>query len=223
MMLALPSVDGVRLATLRDLHRIAIVAAAAFYWSPTFRFQRPRYKDFPSDTIASYWIEYEAAIKDPSRVVLVAEDVLDKDEAQHVYEALQSAYRDYAHQQPGIVGICSLSLKPGTCYGRLQAQSTHMAPEYSSMKLTVQAAEAAEAALNLSTHRQFQLDDLKRDQCTTALQMYEASTGPAKLKSGTQSSKPLLQSLTMPQAPSRQYAPLHFGGSSFILAPRTRF
>lgn len=112
----LPDVDGVRLATLNDLPRIAIVAAAAFFWSPTFRFQRPHYQEFPADTLASYWAEYEEAIKDPACVVLVTEDVLDAGEAEHVYKALQPACLLYFPRHKGIVGVCSIMLKPNSCY-----------------------------------------------------------------------------------------------------------
>jgi hypothetical protein len=116
MMISTPSVDGVRLATLADLDRIAIVAAAAFFWSPTFKFQRPRYRDFPSDTVASYLTEYAAGINDPACAVLVAEDDLETDEAEHVYDALRSVYQSPRPRQRGIVGVCSLTLKPGSCY-----------------------------------------------------------------------------------------------------------
>jgi hypothetical protein len=122
-MLSFSNINGVRLATLEDLDRISIVAASAFFWSPTFRFQRPHYRDFPADTIASYRIEYEKAIRDPTCVVIVAEDILESDEAEHVYEALR--YR-FAHQSPilgqeSIVGVCSFTLKPD-----LHAASKHV-------------------------------------------------------------------------------------------------
>lgn len=47
-------VDNIRLATLNDLSRIATVAAAGFFWSPVFQFQRPYYAEFPEDTLFSY-------------------------------------------------------------------------------------------------------------------------------------------------------------------------
>jgi hypothetical protein len=122
-MLPFSNINGVRLATLEDLDRISVVAASAFFWSPTFRFQRPYYRDFPADTIASYRIEYERAISDPACVVIVAEDVLELDEAEHVYEALR--YK-FTHQSPilgqeSIVGVCSFTLKPD-----LHAASKHV-------------------------------------------------------------------------------------------------
>lgn len=158
-MLAFPSVQGVRLATLDDLHRISIVAAAAFFWSPTFRFQRPRHMDFPADTIASYFVEYEAAIRDPSCVVLVAEDIIDRNEADHVHDALRFAFREAPWQQRNVVGVCSLNLKPASGYaGYFQPPSS------------------------LSPSTRHQIHDLKRDQCATALEFYNAVTRPAKLE-----------------------------------------
>jgi hypothetical protein len=126
-MLPSPNINGVRLATLEDLARISIVAAAAFFWSPTFRFQRPYYRDFPEDTIASYRIEYEKAIRDPACVVLIAEDDLEPDEIEHVYEALRFAFHPPVPGQRGIIGVCSFTLKPDSCYfGRLHPASKHV-------------------------------------------------------------------------------------------------
>lgn len=125
-----PSINGVRLATLNDLHRISIVAAAAFFWSPTFKFQRPRYKHFPADTVASYRVEYENAILAEDIVVLVAEDILESDEAEHVYDALRSACSASCAGKKGIVGVCSFKLKPGSCYaGLLQPPGKHVSAE----------------------------------------------------------------------------------------------
>ncbi|KAH7392563.1 hypothetical protein BKA66DRAFT_16419 [Pyrenochaeta sp. MPI-SDFR-AT-0127] len=177
-MLTSPSVQGVRLATLEDLHRISIVAAAAFFWSPTFRFQRPRHMDFPADTVASYFVEYEAAIRNPLCVVLVAEDVIDQREAEHVYAALRSAYRTHPQQHRGIVGVCSFTLKPGSGYvGHFQPQSNHarVPTSYTDMPAT-----AAKSPTHPATMRPIR--DLKRDQCATALEEYNAITRPAKLE-----------------------------------------
>jgi hypothetical protein len=115
-MSSIPNVGGVRLATVEDLHRISIVAAAAFFSSPTFRFQRPRYKEYPADTVASFLVDYEAAISDPACVVLVAEDTLREDEVEHVYEALRGICGPKISETKGIVGVCSFSLKPKSCY-----------------------------------------------------------------------------------------------------------
>lgn len=117
-MLSIPEIEGVRLATTRDLPRIAVVAAAAFFWSPSFRYQRPRYKEFPADTVASYWNEYDRAILHPACVVLVAEDNLDPNEAEHVYDALRPCLPT-AQGPRGIVGVCSFTLKKDSCYASL--------------------------------------------------------------------------------------------------------
>jgi hypothetical protein len=120
----LPQVPSVRIATLDDLSRIAFVAASAFFWSPTFRYQRPHYEEYPKDTLASYYTEYEESIRDPAYVVLVAEDTLETDEAGHVYEALKSVCWPSTPGRKVIVGLCSIFLKPGSPYtGHFQSTS----------------------------------------------------------------------------------------------------
>ncbi|KAH3910185.1 hypothetical protein HBI56_222680 [Parastagonospora nodorum] len=153
----LPQVHSVRIATLDDLPRIAFVAASAFFWSPTFRYQRPHYGEYPKDTLASYWNEYEESIRDPAYVVLVAEDFIETDEADHVYEALKSACRPSTPGRKVIVGLCSVLLKPGSSYtGHFQSTNS---PE--------------------SIH-QFKHMDLKRDQCADATKIYRSVMGPPK-------------------------------------------
>lgn len=124
---SVPSFEGLRLATLEDLPRIATVAAAGFFHSPTFQFQRIHYADYPNDTLSSYWMEYRAAILDPACVVLVAEDGLKEDEGGKVYSALREA----AAYSPGagpvgmkvVVGVASINLKPGSSYiGQFQTR-----------------------------------------------------------------------------------------------------
>jgi hypothetical protein len=178
-MLSFTKINGVRVATLDDLPRIAIVAAAAFFWSPTFRFQRPRYKEFPTDTLHSYSSEYEATIRNPAYVVLVAEDVLEADEAEHVYKALQSAYRPPRPREYGIVGVCSVLLKPESCYvGLLQPASKHVSATKTDPN------EATNTAQGYSAFRTEQqpMRRMARDQCAEALGVYELITGPPKLE-----------------------------------------
>jgi hypothetical protein len=168
-----PSINGVRLATLNDLDRISIVAAAAFFWSPTFKFQRPRYREFPADTVASYRIEYENAIKDPTFVVLVAEDILEPDEAEHVDDALRFACSASCAGIKGIVGICSLKLKPGSCYaGHLQPAGKHVSAERCIIAKVLPGYDDLRCGQR-SDHR-------KRDQCPEAVAVYESVTGPPK-------------------------------------------
>jgi hypothetical protein len=107
-----PSLNGLRLATMEDLQRIATVAAAGFFHSPTFQYQRRRHAEYPDDTLLSYWKEYAASILDPQCIVLVAEDRLVAAEGKQVYDALRQA----AAYMPGagplgvevIVGVASV-------------------------------------------------------------------------------------------------------------------
>jgi len=86
-----PSFDRLRLATMEDLPRIATVAAAGFFHSPTFQYQRRRYAEYPDDTLLSYSTQYAASILDPQCIVLVAEDRLVDTEGGQVYDALRRA------------------------------------------------------------------------------------------------------------------------------------
>ena len=86
-----PPLDGLRLATMEDLPRIATVAAAGFFHSPTFQYQRSHYAEFPDDTLLSYWNEYAESILDPLCIVLVVEDRLVDTESNQVYDALRQA------------------------------------------------------------------------------------------------------------------------------------
>ncbi|KAH7075702.1 hypothetical protein BKA63DRAFT_469992 [Paraphoma chrysanthemicola] len=175
----MPNIDGVRLATFADLERIAIVAAAAFFWSPTFRFQRPWYREHPEDTIASYLADYTAALKDPACAVLVAEDDLEADEAGHVYEALRSAYPCPPLRQKGIVGVCSLSLKPGSGYmGCFQPTSKQVSCAARCQATT----KPAQGHDGVRLQPQMVPKSQKRDQSEEAMKIYGSATGPVKLR-----------------------------------------
>jgi len=160
MDLQAPHIDGVRLATLDDLPRIAIVAAAGFFYSPVFQYQRPHYDAYPEDTVASYYVEYEAAIRDPNSVVLVAEGVQDMQELEKAYSALHNITLSKCPPTPGktvITGVSSITLPPGSIWlGRLQPSD--IAPKCAD-----------------ETPPQ-------RDQCTRGGQLYSRATAPAKAK-----------------------------------------
>lgn len=155
-----PSVEGVRLATLDDLDRISLVAAAAFFSSPSFQFQRVNYQTFPSDTIYSYFVQYEKALRDPACVVLVAEDNIQEDESEHVYEALRESFKSVLPTRRSIVGVCSIQLKSESAYIH------HFQPK------DVLAGVA----------ERLDVPDLERDQSTEAVEIYNAVTRPAKLQ-----------------------------------------
>lgn len=122
-----PSLGSLRLAKLSDLSRISVVAAAGFYNSPVFQFERPLFNRYPRDTIANYRCEYQKAILDPEFAVLVAIAKYKNNEVESVYDALSVIYDEvlgsecpgvqdqtYAEEKASakvIVGIVSLSLK----------------------------------------------------------------------------------------------------------------
>jgi hypothetical protein len=112
---SLPPFENIRLATLEDLPRIATIAAAGFFWSPTFHYQRPRYAQYPEDTLSSYWRAYQSDLENPATVVLVAEDVSKQAEKDCVYQALRQSpmYSMGANGMcKAVVGVCSIDLKP---------------------------------------------------------------------------------------------------------------
>ncbi|OCK75543.1 hypothetical protein K432DRAFT_337236 [Lepidopterella palustris CBS 459.81] len=153
--------DHIRLARLEDLDRIAIVAAAGFYHSPVFQFQRPYHDDYPEDTLASYHAEYEAAILDPNAAVLVAEDLPEDLESENVYEALRRVCP--LTPEPGangkaIVGVLSITLQPGSKWsGQLQPKG-------------------------LPTQSRSITDHQQRDICPRGGELYSKATAPAKSK-----------------------------------------
>ena len=86
-----PFPTSVRLATLDDLPRLAFVAAAGFYHSQFFAFQRPRFNEYPKDTLANYKDQCLTHIVDPSQILLVAEADYDENEGEAVNQILRDA------------------------------------------------------------------------------------------------------------------------------------
>lgn len=116
MTLKTPPLGGLKFAQLSDVNRIGFVAAAAFRHSSFFPYSRPFYKEYPKDTVASYRAEYQASIKDPESVVLVALDTYKEDEVDFVYEALKDIYPEFQADREKdpekvVVGVISLALK----------------------------------------------------------------------------------------------------------------
>ncbi|KAK0654211.1 hypothetical protein DIS24_g5386 [Lasiodiplodia hormozganensis] len=115
-----PELGVLRLATLADIPRIAVVAASGFYHSSWFHYERPYYEKFPLDTLASYRNSYRNAISNKNAIVLVAEDTLNRSEKDSVYGALAESYPSFEEQIPdehlkagkAIVAVASFSLLP---------------------------------------------------------------------------------------------------------------
>lgn len=112
---------------MQDVERIATVAAAGFFHSPTFQYQRKYHAKYPDDTLLSYKSEYRAGILDPDCVVLVAEDHVKSHEGVHVYDALRRAvaYKPASSFDRGqiIVGVSSISIAGSRYAGRFQPES----------------------------------------------------------------------------------------------------
>ncbi|KAF2748974.1 hypothetical protein M011DRAFT_475730 [Sporormia fimetaria CBS 119925] len=161
--LELAPFDQLRLATLADVPRIASVAAAGFFWSPTFRFQRPYFSQYAEDTVSSYWRDYKSMITDPQSIVLVAEDRVDPREDLAVHEAFRKCPTFKSEKEPGsraIVGICSVTLRPESSrIGRIHDPYAKY-PEHS---------EDFRSPSNLT-----------RDKCIDSVQAYANATGPAR-------------------------------------------
>lgn len=118
-----PTLKGpLRLAQLSDVPRIGVVAAAGFYHSPFFAYERPYYSQYPLDTLASYRKAFRSAILDPDSVVLVVEDTLNETEAASVYAALSGVYPSFEQQIPkhlleqnkAVVAVACFSLVPNS-------------------------------------------------------------------------------------------------------------
>ena len=115
-----PFPASVRLASLDDLPRLTFVAAAAFYHSQFFAYQRPRFKEYPKDTLANYKDQCLRSIADPSQILLVAEADYDENEGKAVNQILKNAdvcegFQEQRIRRSGnlkvVVGYATISLE----------------------------------------------------------------------------------------------------------------
>jgi len=117
-----PFKGALRLARLSDIPRIGVVAAASFYHSSWFHYERPYFEKYPYDTLSSYRSSFGTAILDSDSVVLVVEDNLNTAEASNVYEALAGVYPAFDEQIPkemlekgkAVVAVASFYLLPNS-------------------------------------------------------------------------------------------------------------
>ena len=98
-----PFPNSVRRAQMSDVVRIALLSTLAFYHTPTFKIERPHYRDFPEDTFRDYVNKFTDPLLDPRFIMLVAEDKFEDDEEQKAMEVVppadkpcvQTWYREY--------------------------------------------------------------------------------------------------------------------------------
>lgn len=78
-----PTLPSLRLANADDVARMADLSVLAFKDSEIFRYERPRYEEFPHDAVASFANIYRSLLLDPRGLVIVAEDWRRPDELSH--------------------------------------------------------------------------------------------------------------------------------------------
>lgn len=108
-----PSLEaaGLRLATAADIGRLADFSVLGFKDSEIFRFERPRYQQFPEDAIASFANIFRSQLLDPSSVVIVVEDWQENEEASHFPLAF---HQDEPPRRRVVVGVASWNLPLGS-------------------------------------------------------------------------------------------------------------
>ena len=100
-----PAFGLLRLASLRDVPRIGVVATAGFRYSPVFVWGRMYHDKFPEDTWASYRDLFAKSILDPEYIVLVAEDEYDPDEQTKTLAKLPENDQVGDHPAKVVVGV----------------------------------------------------------------------------------------------------------------------
>ncbi|RFU31763.1 hypothetical protein B7463_g4607, partial [Scytalidium lignicola] len=116
-----PPFSDLRLASLSNLPRIGVVAAAGFKYSQVFEFTRPYHNQYPEDTVKDYQRIFREQILDPEWIVLVKEDLFDPNEGEEGILGLgpKNRFPDPAVSSNDlmervIVGVCSWKLEEGS-------------------------------------------------------------------------------------------------------------
>jgi hypothetical protein len=74
MLPAIPALEVLRLASIHDVPRLALVATSGFYYSPVFSWERAYHHTYPQDTFQWYEKMFADIIRDPEYIALVIED-----------------------------------------------------------------------------------------------------------------------------------------------------
>ena len=98
---------SLRLATAADIPRMADLSVLGFRDSEIFRFERPRYNEFPQDAVASFANTYRSQLLDPQVVVIVAEDLRESNELSHFQQT-------GALEESVVVGVASWHFPEGS-------------------------------------------------------------------------------------------------------------
>jgi hypothetical protein len=107
-----PAFPSLRLASLQDVPRIAVVSTLGFQESEIFRFERLKHDQYPQDTLTAFRNLFREQISDPNSVVVVAEDVRlpGGDQSSLVDDADDSAVTPHRI----VVGVCSWVCQSGS-------------------------------------------------------------------------------------------------------------
>ncbi|KAK4665502.1 hypothetical protein QC763_0063120 [Podospora pseudopauciseta] len=133
LQLNVSSSSALRLARLKDIPQIGMIAASSFFYSSWFTYERSHHGKYPTDTLSSYRNSFRNAILDPDSIVLVVQDNLDQSESKHVHEALAGVYPPFEEQIPrdslnkgkAVVSVATLPLLPGSLrHGQFQPNGT---------------------------------------------------------------------------------------------------
>lgn len=110
-----PTLPSLRLAAAGDVIRMADLSVLGFKDSEIFRYERPRYEEFPLDSVASFANLYRSQLLDPRGVVIVAEDWQRPDEASHFPpDKDNSPDRADEPTKRVVVGVASWTLPEGS-------------------------------------------------------------------------------------------------------------
>ena len=111
-----PDLGRLRLARIKDVPRMAVVATASFYHSPVFQWERPYHAAHPKSTFESYkWLLAEY-IRKPESVVVVAVDEGEPNEDDYTGATIvrDSGDSSATGDKDVIVGLAAYNLLPNT-------------------------------------------------------------------------------------------------------------
>ena len=111
-----PPLGTLRLATISDVPRIAVVATASFFYSPLFAWERRYHAQYPEDTLKDYARMFAELIRNPDILVLVAEDSYRPNEHSKTKAVITPYPNDEIHHEGEtvVVGIAAWHLPPGS-------------------------------------------------------------------------------------------------------------
>jgi len=111
-----PPLGELRLATISDVPRIAVVATSSFFYSPLSAWERRYHAQYPEDTLKDYARTFADFIRNPETIVLVAEDSYQPNEHSKRGAVITSHLDDKIYQEGGtvVVGIAAWHLPTGS-------------------------------------------------------------------------------------------------------------